>query len=422
MRLDGSLYPGLPAAIAAVHCGHPDRPDLHALAWTLLPRLPGKPRTSANLKEEEACSRLNPLEDVILTDPWLGMNTENAVNAVWSESDKSGLSERVARYRAAGVPVKWVVYGENDTGHIGIPLASPVVTGVRPSEQDKAMLRKLSLTQSYYVTGILGDRAAGLRGMTKNAFSPRWTTVVYDDVQPATLDEILIPLQALAKAEGWVAPKRRYRGDRKREPSPEGRNCALFDLVRWWAGDEAEKDGSAILAKAEEVNDSFANPLGHGEVASVARSITRFMTTRFDGRGQHKRIYHEELNKRQVSAGRATAAARAASRDGLIHAAVARIRARGEEPGQNAVAAEAGVSLRTVKRAWSEIFRFVNKVPLAPPYLVVVLMMHLTLTPHHPFRSPKHRQYLRCRPTLSVCPTFPGEARQLRRPIGRLRG
>ena len=366
MQAAGKPFPGLPASIAIVRVAHPDRADLQSLAWELCPRLPGKPRTSANLKEEGASSRLNPLEGVILSDPWVAMNTEDAVNILWSETDRAGLSERVAAYRAAGVPVKWVVYGDGDTGHIGIPLAVPVVTGIRPSEQDRAMLRKLSLTRSLMTTGINGDHSAGLRGMTKNPFHPRWTTVVYD-AQAATLDEILIPLLAMAKAEGWKAPKRRYKADTKREPSPEGRNCALFDLVRWWAGDEVERDGAVVLDKAREVNDSFANPLAYGEVASVARSITRFMTTRFDRRGRYKSLTHEQLNERQVGAGQATAAARAASRDENLRAAVERIMARGEDPGQEQVAVEAGVSLRTVKRAWSEIFRFVNKVPLAPP-------------------------------------------------------
>lgn len=368
MRANGTPFPGLPAAIAAVRDAHPNRPDLQALAWALLPRLPGKPRTSANLKEEGASSRLNPLEDVVVSDPWLGVNTENAVNVLWVETDKPGLAERLALMREWGVPVQtWTACGSRG-GHVAFNISEPVVTDIPGREDaDKKRIRKLSLVRSYLNTAIDGDRSAGLRGMTKNPFSARWTVEV-GDVTPRTLDEILQPLQAMAEALGWEAPKRRYRGDRKREPSPEGRNCHLFDLTRWWAADEFVRDGAAILDKAVEINAGFAVPLGYGEVASVARSITRFMQTRYDGRGRHVPMSPKAVQECQAVAGRATVAVRTASRDAKLTDAVARLRQRGGPLGQADIAAEAGVSLWTVQRAWTVLWEvFVNTTPLAPP-------------------------------------------------------
>ena len=368
MRANGTPYPGLPAAIAAVREGHPDRPDLHALAWALLPCLPGRPRTSANLKEDGARSELNALEDVVLSDPWLGMNTEDAVNVLWSETDKPGLHERLALMREWGVPVQaWTARGTIG-GHAGFIIKAPVVTGYPGKEEaDRKRMRKLSLTRSLLTTAIDGDHHAGLRGMTKNPFSARWTVEV-GSLEPVKLDEVLVPLQAMAKALGWKAPKRRHKGDRKlREPSPEGRNCHLFDLTRWWAGDGNVRDGAVVLAKALQVNDEFANPLGYGEVACVARSITRFMVHRYDGRGRHVPMAPAELKARQAVGRAAHAERQRAERDERLLAAVARIRERGDEPCQAAVAAEACMSLSTVKRAWGGIWdRIVNMVSRLP--------------------------------------------------------
>ena len=88
---------------------------------------------------------------------------------------------------------------------------------------------------------------------------------------------------------------------------------------------------------------------------------------------------------RQAQAGRTVAKARASSRDDALFAAVARLKARGEAPGQEAIAAEANVSLRTVKRAWPKLWdRIVNKVPYAPPTSV----SSSTTTPEQPATRP----------------------------------
>jgi len=189
------------------------------------------------------------------------------------------------------------------------------------------------------------------------------------ELEPVDLDDVLVPLQAMAKALDWKAPRRRFKGDRNaREPNPEGRNCALFDLTRWWAYDEVERDGAAILKKALEINSTFANPLSYGEVASVARSITRFMFARYDGRGHHTPLSRPVIQQRQI-AGRQTHAERQrTNRDNRLVDAAYRIQARGEAPVQQAVATEAGVSLRTVQSAWAEVWgRIVNTPQPLPP-------------------------------------------------------
>lgn len=64
-----------------------------------------------------------------------------------------------------------------------------------------------------------------------------------------------------------------------------GRNCALFDVLRYWAYDEA-KQGSycafALQRKAEILNSSFAENLKENEVNSIVNSIDTFINNKFN--------------------------------------------------------------------------------------------------------------------------------------------
>lgn len=60
-----------------------------------------------------------------------------------------------------------------------------------------------------------------------------------------------------------IAPKSTKRIFKHRgEPSALGRNCALFDMVRFWAYDENQKDTGEIMKKAQELNQTLS-PLYH---------------------------------------------------------------------------------------------------------------------------------------------------------------
>ena len=173
------------------------------------------------------------------------------------------------------------------------------------------------------------------------------------------------------------APAQRFakrRGKRRPEPSALGRNCALFDLVRFWAYDRAEKDGGLIHAEADRVNAAFADPLPASEAATTARSITKFMNSRFRPRKAVAAPGRDaeagaglEPQARKVLAGRRTAEGRTDKTDALITQAVRTVQTAGQPLTQPAIVRavlEAGgkVSLRTVKRRWNLT---VQKVPFA---------------------------------------------------------
>jgi hypothetical protein len=147
---------------------------------------------------------------------------------------------------------------------------------------------------------------------------------------------------------------------RRCEGSAIGRNCALFDMVRFWAYDREERDGGVILAEAMRVNATFAEPLPAAEVSATARSIAKFMRSRYRPRSGASGTRGRDsaigagltIEGRQAVAGRVSAAARATTTDAKIAAAVDRLRDGAKRVTQAAVASEAGVSLRTVKGRW----------------------------------------------------------------------
>ena len=197
--------------------------------------------------------------------------------------------------------------------------------------------------------------------------SPLMWLTVPGDHHAFELREIIDALAGDFGAAVTSPAARRHFRRRRAEPSALGRNCALFDLTRWWAYDLAERDGGAIQGQAERVNAGFPNPLPANEVAATARSIARFMQAKYrggggvGGPGGGRRGRDREAggdlppDERKALAGRATAAARKTASADKIRAATEALQAKGERVTQAAVATLAGVSLLTVKRHWHSI-------------------------------------------------------------------
>lgn len=353
VRRDGKLHDGLPAAISAVRRGRPDRLDLQALAWQLMPRLPGLPLASDTLKTDAPTSSRLPLEQVAVTHPWAGFNTVDATNLVWVDCDHQRWPALLARARAIGLPEPAWIARSRRGAHIVWILRTPVVIRLEDLAADGRRARLLSVTHSLLRRALEGDDAASLSGLMKNPWSPRWEVTVADRVQAVDLTDLLRPLEALAAAEGWEAPKRRRRSSR--EPSAEGRNCGLFDMVRFRAYETGETGAAVLLGHAEELNGTFPVPLPAVELRAIARSISRWMVRRYTGRTRAAPLTPEEIRVRRVQAGKTTAAARAADRDQRLWAVMEDLRASGLPVTQAAVAEAARVSERTVRRAWPSI-------------------------------------------------------------------
>ena len=382
VRRDGTAFPGLPAALAAVRSAWPDRPDLQALAWKMLPRLPGLPLASDTVKSCVTVSARMPMEDVVVSHGWLGLNTSEHANTVWLDIDGPDWRERLSHAVAASLPAPaWISESERGA-HLGWILRTPVGMTSTDLAADNRRARLLSVTLSYLRTALGADPCASHGGLTKNPFSPRWTTTV-GPLDLVDLKDLLRPLEALAVAEGWEAPRWVRRSTYDPADSPRG--TRLWDSLRFKAYATGE-DGEAVLREwADELAEALGSPASESQRAGMARRVARFMQAKWRYGGRVAPLSPTQVLARQAQAGRTVAQARASSRDDALFAAIARLQARGETPGQEAIATEANVGLRTVKRAWPKLWdMIVNKVPYAPPTSV----SSATPTPEQPAIPP----------------------------------
>ena len=178
------------------------------------------------------------------------------------------------------------------------------------------------------------------------------------DMQAVRLDEIVAALEPAYGADARrLRPPKQANADRT--PSTVGRNCALFDSVRFYCYNHHLSDQSAILDYAAEINATFTQPLGHREVANVAKSIARYMATH-DGRSRVRgRDYRAgagltTAQKQQIS-GRKTAETRTAKTDNAIATAWLKLAATGKRVTQAALAAASGFCLKTIKTRWKRL-------------------------------------------------------------------
>ena len=165
-------------------------------------------------------------------------------------------------------PPHWIARNrQNNHAHMGYILSAPVCTSDNARQKAITYLAKI---QRAYTTALDADR--GYSGLiTKNPCHNTWETHLFD-VLPYDLGYLadFVELEELP-----TAPK---------EVSGLGRNCAMFDTVRWWAYEAIrEHRGSSfdtwlaeVLKEAVNVNSAFTKPLGYSEVKATSKSIAEY--------------------------------------------------------------------------------------------------------------------------------------------------
>lgn len=143
------------------------------------------------------------------------------------------------------------------------------------------------------------------------------------------------------------------------EPSYIGRNCYVFDLVRFWAYDNIERDEHAIYLKAEEVNQTMSKPLPPSDMRSIAKSIYKFMQSYSPARNINKGVMGlagskmDQKTKQKLAAKR-TNDIRSDDTDHKIRQAL-RHWPEGQKVTQAALSRSTGLSIRTIKSRWKVI-------------------------------------------------------------------
>ena len=156
----------------------------------------------------------------------------------------------------------------NGHAHVGYMLATPVCTTHRARQN---VIEYLAKIEQAYSLALGADR--GYTGLiTKNPCNNTWENHIFD-VQPYDLGYLadFVELQEL-KTD-------------LREVSGLGRNCAMFDTVRFWAYKAIrthlsigfDRWHAEVLEHAKNANGTFIQPLPYSEVKATAKSIARWV-------------------------------------------------------------------------------------------------------------------------------------------------
>ena len=156
---------------------------------------------------------------------------------------------------------------ENCHAHIGYMLATPVCTTHRARQN---VIEYLAKIEQAYSLALGADR--GYSGLiTKNPCHTAWENHIFG-VEPYELN-YLADFVELTELKTDL-----------REVSGLGRNCMMFDTVRYWAYKEIRAHrGSTfdiwlrkVLEQCQNANGAFIEPLPYSEVKATAKSIARY--------------------------------------------------------------------------------------------------------------------------------------------------
>ena len=186
-------------------------------------------------------------------------------------------------------PPNWIAKNRlNGHAHIGYMLATPVCTSHRAKQK---IIEYTAKIQQAYSLALGADKSySGL--ITKNPCHNTWENHIFD-VQPYDLSYLadFVELQEL-KTD-------------LREVSGLGRNCAMFDTVRFWAYKAIRANLSGgfdmwhtkVLEQAKNANDAFIQPLPYSEVKATAKSVARWVW-------RNHAVAHAKFIERQAMKGR----------------------------------------------------------------------------------------------------------------------
>jgi hypothetical protein len=267
-------------------------------------------------------------------------------------------------WQDAGLPEPSLIVTNPENGHSHVYYAIESVC-TSPSAKPKP-LEYLAAIQHAYTDALQADRGyAGL--LAKNPLHQYWLSTVQHTA--------VFSLGDLAK---WVELDSN-RWTRKRALQEDhqalGRNCALFYRLRYWAYDwvnDFRTHGTyndwmkEVLAKCEGYND-FAEPLPYSEVKSTAKSVGKWVWTKYTGSGSGKKrgAMAEQFKRSQLPlsvetkqrlSARRTHEAMRDSTEAKIKAAIANLQEQGNKVTKAAVARLTGITTVTLSRGYKHMF------------------------------------------------------------------
>lgn len=380
-------------------------PHLHALALEVLIRLPDRPRASPNLRAlgtSPFVAQL-PLHEAI-TLPWMAWDSRTHRNALLIDIDHD---DALDRWLALPVQLRphLVFDALSGRGHAILLLKDPVLLRTRNevAAEEKGVLlcssigarsapQRMAEWAGQLLAAALGGTLLPAGSLAKNPWgrtanlvgTPRWLPkygsrpnypeqwsylqrlelmwAVRPGAAPAALRDITNALEPSYGDELATPSRSKTKRGRNahREPGWLSRNTWVFDCTRFDAYEGGITQFDVILGIAHHHNSSMPDPLPGRDIAPLARSISRFMTSRYrpiqSVNRRHGRDRQEgaALNQkgRQQLAGRRSAAARAAANNHTIVAALAVPYDTKGLITQKKMTVATGLSLRTIKSRW----------------------------------------------------------------------
>jgi hypothetical protein len=354
-------------------------PHLANLADQIIPRLPRIVKESQSIKTNapDKGSAFLTLEKAI-TCPWISWDSNDFWNVLALDIDHADGLDLWEDLPPAVRPTLVIDPWSGRSAAL-FPLATPVgmAGSMRQGPKILADLCHRLLADHFKATALphktltknpWGLKEALIGTLQRRTDAPTavdlWemmagSPLIFHTVPGAPKIELRDVLDALADTIEEVSPPRRRRKITRPEPSDLGRNCHLFDVVRFWAYDTNTSDMERIYMKAQEENQG---ELPFKEVAGIAKSISRFMASRYrpksrleDRRGvmglEGSGLATQQ--KQKLSAHR-TNDIKTDNTDHKIRQALKHFPPH-QKITQQALAKASGVSLRTIKSRWSTI-------------------------------------------------------------------
>ena len=312
----------------------------YASHGNLLSTLPRKTWATENLRHG---IRLVPREQA-MNLPYLALNSDFSTAWITFDVDRQGAA---FAWEDAGLPMPTfaVINPENAHAHLVYR-----VNYVWHRDEDELHTKAFNLLRLIKLsfTSLLEADPMYVGKITKNPLHPRWKTISGPEY---TLSELADYIPQGMSRTGAEAAHRQARA--KQVTDLNGRNCALFDLMRFEAYSRVRdftaraEFGDWVLRRCKALN---SGGLPCSEVRATARSVAKYVWANKDRPLGRKKCTPDQIRQRQQLAAERTNLRRRSCTVARIKQARAYLIQVGHKDTQAAIARALGVSIRTVQR------------------------------------------------------------------------
>lgn len=372
-----------PAALDALLCDFArEMPDRAHIADFLLPRIGKYVLCSDTLKTEDAASARLPLHEAVRCR-WISLNSRHWINAVTVDCDHSSWREELRALSDQGEPDPTFVTWNPSTDHAQVTWVLPI--GARRS--NARQMRLLDGVRARLTAALSGD-SQFKNWLIRNPLHPD-NSVLWFSPQAVELSALLGPLVDWCDEGEHVLPPRVSAQHEGRKPSiaaiPTGlhdvagpKGSRVFELGAAMVRRLRTSDRATIRATLDQVASDLKSPITARQLDGMAGRIARWMAKQPWATGRpvnglerpdidHGAMTREARDRGMLDAWirtpRATKLPLAAERTNQLRKGKTRaailtgvdaLARSGQAITQAALAHASGLTVRTIRRAWTD--------------------------------------------------------------------